>query len=359
MQIRQLELRQFRCFKKLSLAFDEQMVLITGPNGSGKTSILEALHYLCYLRSFRDSSPRHLIHFGHDAFFLRVCLENDQQGYIDEVQAGFSAGKRLVRLNKRHISSYKELVDHYRVITVTEDALELIKGGPEGRRSFLDQALLLYKPDYIHQLREYRQVLENRNRLLQQGLHSLSSYTLWTQQLWKKSVAIQQERKRLLIDLEKRTNHLIKGYFDEGLSLQLEYQPKRTGAHATLEHFLAADPALLDNERRYGRTLFGVHLDDIIISFQDKKSRIYASRGQQKLILLLLKIAQFQELLACKGQSLILLDDFMTDFDKLRLHAMIDLISQVDGHVIFSSPLQAGMFEQLLKERGAQHISLK
>lgn len=359
MYVRQLELKQFRCFKQLCLDFDGRIVLISGPNGSGKTSILEALHYLCYLRSFRASSPRHLIRFGQEAFFLKICLEKGENAIIDEVQAGFSSEKRLVRLNKRPICSYKELLDHYRIVTITEDAIELIKGGPVERRSFLDQALLLGSPEYMTCLREYHQVLENRNKLLQQGSYTLGSYILWMQQLWKKTMIIQQHRKELLQKLSERTNKLLKSNFDEGLTLELLYKPKRVGNHQTMDSFLAVDTALADDERRYGRSLFGAHLDEVAINFQAKKSRIYASRGQQKLIMMLLKIAQLQELAVCKGPSLLVLDDFMTDFDKERVDNLITLITGLEGQIFFVSPLQGGICEKILMEKGAQRVELR
>jgi len=357
-QVRYLELKQFRCFSQLSLTFNEQMVLICGQNGSGKTSILEALHYLCYLHSFRETSPRHLIHFGQESFFLKVNLE-DMFRQDTEIQVGFSAGKRLVKVNKSPVYSYKDLIDYYRVITVTEDDLQLVKGGPERRRSFLDQALILYDPDFIHVLRKYKQILENRNRLLQQPFSDKLSFELWTQQLWEKAKIIQQNRTNVLASLVKHTNQLIQDYFNQELSFDFIYQPKRACDQESIDKFLVANKTIFENEWRYGRSLFGAHLDDFAIEFQQKKSKIYASRGQQKLALLLLKIAQLQELKACKGGGLLLLDDFMNDFDKSRGKLLIEIIAGLNCQAIFASPLQNSFFEQLLLKRGVQNIELK
>ena len=334
------------------------MVLIFGQNGSGKTSILEALHYLCYLHSFRATSPRHLIHFGQESFFLKVNLE-DMSRQDTEIQVGFSAGKRLVKVNKSPVYSYKDLIDYYRVITVTEDDLQLVKGGPERRRSFLDQAIMLYDPDFIHVLRKYKQILENRNRLLQQRFSDKLFFELWTQQLWEKAKIIQQNRTDILASLVKRTNQLIQDYFDQELSFDFIYQPKRSCGQESIDKFLVAHKTLFEDEWRYGRSLFGAHLDDFAIEFQQKKSKIYASRGQQKLALLLLKIAQLKELEVCKGGGLLLLDDFMNDFDKGRGKLLIEVIAGLNCQAIFASPLQNGLFEQLLLKKGVQNIELK
>jgi len=357
-QVRQLELKQFRCFKQLNLEFNEPLTLITGPNGSGKTSILEALHYLCYLRSFRSSSPRHLVHFEQDSFFLRADVEDLTHVTTDEIKVGFSAGKRLVKLNQRPICSYKELVDYYRVITITEDALDLIKGGPEERRSFLDQAILLYEPEYTQLIREYRQILEHRNSLLTKGSYEVSSYRLWTEQLWDKSTEIQQKRITLLDELSRKTNQLLGGFFDEKMEINLSYRKKRVAQRESLDDFLASDSGLADDERRYGRTLFGAHLDDFSVNFQSKKSKIYASRGQQKLIMVLLKIAQLQDLTARKGAALLLLDDFMTDFDKDRGSLIIDIVAHLNCQTIFACPLQQCIFEKMLLDKGVKKIEL-
>jgi len=357
-QVRKLELKQFRCFKESSFEFTEPMTLIAGQNGSGKTSILEGLHYLCYLRSFRASSPRHLIKFDSDSFFVRAEIEDTLHSTVDEIQAGFSAGKRLVKVNKRSVCSYKELVEYYRVITVTDDTLELIKGAPEIRRSFLDQAVLLFDPDFLQPLREYRHVLENRNKLLQKGGYSKGSYELWTQQLFERSTVIQERRTQLLQDIAEKTNLMLKNTFDDLFTIELTYKPKKMGHFGTFEEFLEKEENLAGNESRYGRSLFGAHLDDFSINFQSKKSRIYASRGQQKLIMILLKLAQLQQLSDKKGPCLLLLDDFMTDFDKERGDLVLDIILGLNCQALFSSPLKNGIFELLLLKRGVQKIEL-
>jgi len=334
------------------------MVLITGPNGSGKTSVLEAMHYLCYLRSFRVVTPRHLVYFGQESFFLQATVANGQ-GDEAEVQAGFSAGKRLVKVNKKLVLSYKELVDHYRVITVTEDDLQLIKGGPDVRRAFLDQIIALHDPGFIKTIREYRNILENRNSLLQQRSSDSEYLKLWTKQLWATSGIIQNRRSTVLSTLAGHTNQLLQDYFDHKLSLGFVYKPKRECNQGLFDDFWIAQRVIFEEEQRYGRSLFGAHLDDFAIEFQHKKSKTYASRGQQKLTILLLKIAQLQNLTIRRGSCLLLLDDFMTDFDKERGEVFINLIERLDGQVVFTSPLQMGPFEQLLLKRGAQLIELR
>jgi len=356
-QLRRIDLKQFRCFKKLNLCFEKQVVLITGPNGSGKTTILEALHYLGYLRSFRSPTPQNLVNYGQNSFFLKVALEDDV-AHETEIQAGFSEGKRLVRVNKRQVRSYKELIDHYRVVTITEDDLDIIKGGPSIRRAFIDQVVLHKDPEFIQVFRKYRNTLENRNTLLKQRSSDEASLNHWTELLWKTSAIIQQRRIETLGALVVSTNKLLKDNFNQKLSITFSYNPKITCDQKCYENFIENHCSVFVNEQRYGRSLFGTHLDDISIEFQEKKSKIYASRGQQKLTVLLLKIAQLQNLTALRGPCLLLLDDFMTDFDHERGSQFINIIVGMGTQAIFVSPVKNGIFEEMLLKRGAQLIEL-
>src|SRR3990172_3358446 len=177
-QLTKIYIKNFRCFPALNLELDSPLVLVEGINGSGKTSLLEALHYACYLRSFRTHVPRDLIQFGQQDFFIKVALDSRALDHAmhHEVQVGFSGKRRLVKVDQKSVCSYKELMDYYRVVTLTEDDLSLINGGPDARRSFIDQAILLNDPSFITVIRNFRQVLESRNALLQISSKNEESY---------------------------------------------------------------------------------------------------------------------------------------------------------------------------------------
>ncbi len=162
-----VHIKNFRCFTDIDLTFNNSIVLIEGLNGSGKTSLLEALYYACYLRSFRTHLPKEMLQFERENFFIKVAFRN--QSFMHEIQAGFSNSKRLVKIDNKAVSSYKELMNYYRVIGLTEDDMFLIKGGPQDRRVFIDQLLLLYDPSFIDSLHTLRNVVSNRTILLQKG----------------------------------------------------------------------------------------------------------------------------------------------------------------------------------------------
>lgn len=349
----QVQLKHFRCFESFQLDIEAPILLLEGANGVGKTSFLEALYYTCYLRSFRTHIPKELIAFGKDSFFVKVAVRGTEPGISHVIQVGFSHNKRLVKVDQKPILSYKELMGHYRIVSVTEDDLELVKGSPQARRLFMDQVLMVIKPSYGQELRSYRQVVDQRNALLQQKIADRHIYDILTEQLWEKSRHIQCQREELLARLEKRVNLFCETCIHEPIRIRLSYLPKRKLA-CSFGEFCNSYPELYDQEKRFGRSLFGVHLDDVSIIFCDRKSRIFASRGQQKLIVMLIKMAQ-QEFLAQGGSpTLFLLDDFMTDFDPERVLSLLRALEQLNSQLIFTTPSQESFLEDQLRGLGAQ-----
>ncbi len=361
MFIKQIQLQHFRCFKEKTLNFTNNIVLIEGPNGTGKTTLLEALHYACYLRSFRTYTPRDLVQFDQENFIIKIAFEHEElkQKTDSKLHVGFSGKKRLVKLNDKAINSYKELMDYYRVITLTEDDLGLIKLGPDTRRQFTDQAILLYKPEYIQHLKEYKIIQDNRNKLLQHAHVNRDMYNLWTKQLWQKTLGIQHERIAFLQRLQQEVKEMLKAYFDYDIEIDFVYKSKKnTSSFPTMDAFLESNTNLFELECRFSRSLFGAHLDDFAIIFQGNASRMFASRGQQKLIMLLIKIAQIKTLNVQKGPAIFLLDDFMTDFDLERSQIVLKALTDLESQLIFTAPIKSSILADLLLKKGAQRIEV-
>lgn len=341
-------MNHFRCFNSLSLQFQSPLVIIEGENGAGKTSLLEALYYACYLRSFRTRAGKELIRFNDAHFFIKVVLDTDE-GEEEQIEIGFEHNEKRVRRNTKLISSYKELVTHYRIVSLCGDDLFLIQGPPEGRRSFVDQSLFLDYPDLAATLRNYKSILHQRNMfLLHSNVHDLAfrdQLRIWSQQLWSTAHEIQEQRIIYIQSLETIINELIDSYFSSyniRFSVSFNYQAKGKSYTPSFEQFWKRyESSLLADELRWKRTLFGVHLDDITISLREKQAKLYASRGQQKLVAFLLKCAHVIALKNHGKSSCILLDDFLTDFDPTVIGQCLKLVTSLNVQCFITSPINS------------------
>jgi len=325
-----LYLQDLRCFENKHLEFDAKITLIEGCNGSGKTTIIEALYYLCYLRSFRTNLTQELIRFDQASFFIKAGLvsKSTANSHVQTtLQAGFSVNQRIVKLNDQPINSFKELINNYRVVVLTADDLAIIQGGPEARRSFIDQYIYLQDPSWSLQVRNYQRILDHRNALLKSQGFSLEHYQLWTKQLIASSDQIRIRRKQALGQLQFEINQILINYFQSELVVDLAYQAREW------------QPDLQIKEQVMQRTLFGAHLDDYQIKLSSHSSRKFASRGQQKLLAILFKIIQVMVLKRqFNGAILFLLDDFVTDLDRHRSVILFDLLASLEVQLVFTAP---------------------
>lgn len=333
-----LQLKQFRCFSEQQFDFNAPIVLIEGRNGSGKTSIVEALHFLCYVRSFRALSPRELIAHDQQSFFIKVMLQHD--GIEESLQAGFAGTHRLVKINDQTTKSYKELIDHYRVITITEHDLGLIQEGPALRRQFIDLAMGIQDPAWAEYIKKATDLHEQRSRALYHSTCTSSLYEAWTATEWDYTRMVQLKRIAYLTELEGAVQKLLSHdlFSDSAPNITLNYLPKISCLQDSYAEFITQNPDLQAQEIAACRTLFGFHLDDIGIQFGGKQSRYYASRGQQKLTLLMLKAAQTILLPPSKGPTVIILDDFVTDLDDARIRQLFSLFRGLGAQLFITSP---------------------
>lgn len=367
MIIQDVTIKNFRCFSEKKLRFDGRVVVIEGPNGSGKSSLLEALHYCCYLRSFRTHLHRDLVSLSDDYFFLDVGFFHHATNSYDRINVGFSPAEgKVVKFNERPIQSYKEIINHFRIVTLAADDLMLVNSSPEMRRDFLNYALTLHDTELITAYKNYKVLLDQRNKFLQlnYGGSVLSDELLtWTLELWKTGKIIQDARKTYLKSLEDVVNQLLSKYFQTnetaGLRVAFDYQSKYGIDFLDQESFVALyESKIAHTEKDFARTLFGPHLDDFVIFFHDKKARVFASRGQQKLLVLLIKIAQLTQLSLSGEPGVLLLDDFMTDFDTDKVQRAVAALQDLTYQLFISCPINPDAFLSGVKKSDLCHIKL-
>ena len=357
MQITRLAVRNFRCFQQADFAINGAVVLFEGGNGVGKTSLLEAMHYACYLKSFRVSTPKDLLRFDQPGFSVALTL-CDELGTSSDIQVNFSGGKRVVKIDERPVRSFKDLMKCYRVVTVTEDDLGLVRGTPDVRRDFIDGVALLDDFSLLSKIRLFRKVLANRNALLQVGSPYSDTAKVWTEQLWEQSSEIRKLRIKALKALQSEVNTVLKGYFDPSNTIQFEYRGKNVAKGSSFGACEEFHKALYEDEIRWKRSLFGVHLDDFTVVFKHRKTKLFASRGQQKMIILLMKIAQVKFLGNGAVAPIFLLDDFMGDLDENIAGRLIDVLLDLGVQLMFTAPVRSTFLAKRLKGKGLQKIPL-
>jgi DNA replication and repair protein RecF len=349
--------KNFRCFSQLEVDLAAPLILCENANGSGKTSFLEALYYAGHLRSFRTPVAREMTQFGKDNFFVKLslCETNESTSLYHDVQVGFSQGKRIAKVNQQEIQSRRELANCYRVSSITEDDLQLVKGAPEFRRDFIDSVAALYDPNHRGILKAFRYVLQQRNAFLASGGADNGLYEVLSRQLFELSQAVQAARQKALEEFNKNLQQLLTTDFGN-YHIELIYEPKE---HLDADYFGSGQgKTLFFNELRMKRTLWGAHLDDCAINFNAVKSRTFASRGQQKLIVVLMKLAYLTTVFERYGKVVVLLDDFATDLDATTAQIMVTKLLRYNNQLVFTAPTNSSSFSQYLRSVGAQAISI-
>jgi DNA replication and repair protein RecF len=359
-----------------------KVVVITGQNGAGKTSILEALHYACYTRSFKTSTPSDLIRMPESeseeqstqgfAISLSVSsqMKNDELVSMPEQdilsiscvrkKTGFkNTYKKIYKKNGNQVTSYNDVYDIYKVVTIAEDNLDLIKGSPSSRRSFIDQFISINEPSYIHTLKKYKHILKSRNALLLSHRFNYDSYVIWTQQLIACSEEIQKKRIHYISMLNDTLFATLSEYTEDKSSIVMHYKRAKTYVyddHSTETHvntFMSRCGDLIEKEKRQRRTLFGSHLDDFTIFLNGKDTRVYSSRGQQKFVLIMITASK----LRIMNQSAILLvDDFTTDLDTQKSLTLLRLLVRLSEQIFITSAVENKSIDIISKDNSSVHI---
>jgi len=344
-QLTHLFLKNFRCFKQLELSIDAPRVVVEGENGSGKSSLIEALHYACYLKSFRSARSPNLTHqSGDGSFFIKLSLQQNIEEA--ELQIGYANCQKRVKINGKTVHTYRDVMSVYRVVSLAAHDLALVQEGPDIRRYFLNQYCLLLYPESGSILKQYRHVLWQRNKLLWRMEVSskavASEVEVWTRQLWELSNEIEVLRLQVLSLLSKQVNILLRKCNTSLSEISFGYVRKKRHAKETFEQFWHRYQGDIQKEVKQRRSMFGVHLDDILITFNGKNARMFASRGQQKLLVVLLKLAQVTHILTEQTDSglIFLLDDFLTDFDSEVLSELLGLIQELPCQLIITAPIK-------------------
>ena len=333
MRLARLWLTEFRCYEGLELELPSGCTVITGANGQGKTSLLEAVDWIATGRSFRGVPDAALTRAGTDAAIVRAEIE--RSGSRIRVEAEIRAtGRNRILVNGQTLARRRDLVDGLRTTVFSPDDLELIKGGPALRRAFLDDLLAASAPRYEAVRSDYERVLRQRNALLKGGVRDADARTtleVFDAQLARTGADLIRARLRL-------TDRLLPAVARAYADLARE-EPALGGAYVVdwteatlpddrdeLEAVLLA--ALGVHQRREidrGVTLVGPHRDEWRLELHGLEARTTASQGEQRCLALALRLGGHRVVAEVLGEEpLLLLDDVFSELDPARSAALLE-----------------------------------
>jgi len=322
----------FRCLEPLEIQPHPRCNLVIGPNASGKTSLLESLYYLGRGRSFRSATNRELIQTGSPGFRLfGVSIGNDGTSHKLGVEA--EPGQRRIRVDGED-GTGADLARWLPVQVIDPEIHELVQGGPELRRRFLDWGVFHVKHGFLEAWRDYQQALRQRNAALRQNEPD-NLVQLWNDALVSHGTVVDRLRNEFLQDFLPLFSSIIA----ENLSFDAICSYK-TGWSSKLS-FPEALHESVARDRAFGSTQVGPHRADLSLQVADRRARHRVSRGQQKMLAAALVIAQTRYVAAqIAATPVLLVDDPAAELDASNRERLFALLQDMPAQM-FITALQA------------------
>ncbi|HEV8675763.1 MAG TPA: DNA replication and repair protein RecF [Methylomirabilota bacterium] len=333
MHVRWLELSGFRNYASLSFAPDPGLNVLIGRNGQGKTSLLEALHVLLTGRSFRTARVPECVAWGVPAAVVAGEIADGER----------RRPVRLTLLADGGVEAAESPGAWARAVTFAAADLELLTGGPSIRRAYLDGAVAKLVPHHAESCRRYRLTLYQRGRLLGQlGGRPDAERLLapWDEQVAALGSEIVHRRIDALEGLSRDAREVWRTLAPDGAAMGLAYAPVVVPGAAvavTRQRLLDALATGRRQELARGATLVGPHRDDLVVRLGQAEARIYASRGEQRLLVLALRLAEAAAVRRQTGVGpVLLLDDLLSELDQAARERILAWLA-TQGQVVFSA----------------------
>jgi DNA replication and repair protein RecF len=354
--VESIAVSNFRNFSQLRLDLDPGTNLLLGANGAGKTNILEAIHYLGLARSQRRESGDHEVANSNGDFFRVEGVIRGAGGDRLEVEIAWSrkTGKR-VQINREQAKRIADLVGQVPVVSSSPLDSMLIWGPPVERRRFLDMSISQMSPLYLSALQEYRAVLEQRNRILQDARQKRIDcdeiLRPWDVQLLTAGSRILAKRASVLRELSPILAALSRQLSDAETGMELVYLPsvplpegEETTPNNTSARLAEALAAGRGRERRLGVTLVGPHRDDLAFRWGGRSLRGYGSQGEARVCALALKLALARYLAQVTGKHpVLLLDEVFAELDERRSALLLETLGGL-GQILLATAKETDVF---------------
>lgn len=322
--IEYLELKNFRCFREQkSFQFNSGDVVLTGPNGSGKTSLLESLGYLSILRSFRGARSRELTALGEQGFELSCRIRNTGGGKsLLKVREDLE-GHRELLLGGARPQRASDFIREFRCVAFIPEDREIVSGSSGSRRRFFDILISSVDPAYLKSLSDYNRALAQRNRALKGAKSDLACH--FDRELAERAPEICSARMKYASVISRTVNELLTG---KGISFEIRYIG---GCSLEVEQNLHLLKKAFEKDKVRKCTSFGPQLDEFEFRLDGKIMRHFASTGQRGIVALMLKLAEFTTFKKESSMPVaVLADDVLCDLDRSNAELFLDRIKSAD-----------------------------
>jgi len=342
-----VRLQDFRNYERHEIEFEDGLNFLFGPNGSGKTSILEAVSYLAVARSLRGSSDGEVARWGAPGFGVGGDVVDGAS--TRSIVLRFSrAGGKEVTVDGERVATLSALVGHLRVAWFSPEDTWITKGGPEARRRLIDLTLCQIDPAYLSALTSYRRTLRQRNEALLGWSPDDESDRVvgtWTDRLIEYGSRVIASR----LAIVPRLHEAVAGFHtaiaaDDGLGLDYKSSVDlgdSTDPSAVPERFAEAIGRVAAEERRRGFTLVGPHRDDLEVRLHGRLLRTFGSQGQHRTAAIALKLGEAAVLDEGGRGVVVLLDDILSELDEARARGLVELVGGL-GQALMTSTRAPG-----------------
>lgn len=345
MILRQLSIINYKNLIQVDLELSPKVNCFIGNNGMGKTNLLDAVYYLSFCKSHSNPVDSQIIH--HDTDFCMLQGKYETNNSLEEIYC--SIKRRQKKQFKRNKNEYDRLSDHIGfvpLVMISPDDNELIVGGSEERRRFIDMAISQFDKEYMHALIRYNKALQQRNSILKTDEELIDStlLELWEDQMSDSGAVIYEKRKEFIEKIIPVFNRIYIQISRSSESVSLEY----------ISQFNNSDfeSQLKANRRRdiaIGHSTVGIHRDDLEMLLDGFPMKKVGSQGQNKSYFVSLKLAQFYYLLETgKVTPILLLDDIFDRLDAIRVEEIVKMVSGSDFGQIFISDTNRESIDKIL-----------
>lgn len=332
MKINKIELINFRSHSKTLIKPKEGINLIVGPNGSGKTNLIEAIYYCCFARSFKNADDKDLLTEGKNSYVIRLNIEKKDKTYV--LSCVYQNNKRCFMYNSKPVKKLSEINSMLNVLLFQPKLVNLFSDAPAERRKYFDLCISKNDSLYLDHLKRYRILLKERNLALKNDkVDKIFIFTL-TNQIIGISEYIDSKRKLYIDSLNEKLETISNSVSNNQKALNLIYEPIVPLNHDYGVNLLRLYQNCYEDDVFAKQTQVGIHKEDYQMHIDKKPIQDFGSQGENRISVLSLILAQYE---LAKEKPVLLLDDVLSELDEENKQKFINELKKIEQTFITST----------------------